>query len=200
MAARADDSRGTVLSLVPNGPGVDAVTLHVPAQASEGSMPLFLRQSGVEALTGVRLSATPLLDEDGTEATTPTFDPPDSNIPASGGLLQVALKVAKLTTLGTFTSSLFATSGNRVQTPATLAVVHIRKSNALQVQQIQTARASKFFPGVRTHVTMLVTIRNNGNTDILFSKPVIADLSVGPHRLLEMKKGVGWEVRSRAPS
>jgi hypothetical protein len=178
-SVRAEDAIGIVLSASPSGAETKAIAMRIPADATDGSIPIFARITGEDTLFGVEFSATPLVDEKGVASVTPAFDPPQRTIPSGGALRRLELKVSELQALGTFTSTLYATIGNRTQTLGTLTVAHTRRSGELFVSSIAPARSIRQIPGAGTRVTMLVTVRNNGDSEAALVRPVIAGLATG---------------------
>ena len=176
-SARADDNIGIVLSSSPSGAPTRSIRMTIPAEESGGSIPIFIRQTTDKTLYGVRLSATPLVDETGVASITPAFDPERHTLPFGGALRRSEVIVARLGTLGTFTSTLYATLANRTQTLGTLTVVHTLRRDELRIAAIPPATADQSLPGSATSVTLLVSIRNTGDRAASFSAPTIASLT-----------------------
>jgi hypothetical protein len=175
--ARAEDRIGIVLSASPSGAATRAVTMGVAAEATSGSIPIFLRTNRQETLYGVGLSATPLRDENGVVSVTPAFDRETRTIPSGGALRRVDVTVSGLKALGTFRSTLYATHGSRTQTLGTLTVIHARRSNELQIASIVPARGVQQLPLAATRVTVLMTVKNTSDTDASITAPEIAGLT-----------------------
>lgn len=175
--ARADDNIGIVLSASPSGAATRAVTMRLAAEATSGNVPIFLGKTGDSTLYGVRLSATPLRDEDGVVSVTPTFDRDTRTIPPGGELRRVDVTVSGLKALGTFRSTLYATHGSRTQILGTLTVIHTRRSGELQIASIVRARGVQQLPLSATRVTLLMTVKNTSDVDASISAPAIAGLT-----------------------
>lgn len=178
-AAGADDRIGIVLSASPSGAATGGVKMNIPSEAKAGRIPIFLRGSGDATLYGVRLSATPLLDERGAAHGSLAFDPESHTIPPDGALRRADISVSGIDALGTFRSTMYAKHGNRTQILGTLTVVHVRRSNELLIAPIDSASASQAFPGSATDVTLLVTVQNEGDAALSFPGPVIETLISG---------------------
>lgn len=175
--AHADDQIGIVLSSSPSGKATNTLTLGMPAEASTGTIPIFLGVTGDSTLYGVRLSATPLTDEKGVASVAPTFDHELRTLVNDGALRRVDVTVSGLTALGRFTSTLYATHGNRTQVLGTLSVLHTLRAGELAIAAIGRPRAEQWFPGRPVTLTFPITIRNGGKAAATFSAPVITRLT-----------------------
>src|SRR5207245_4674049 len=114
--ARADDHIGLVLSASTAGTPTTALEMRIPAEASAGTIAVFVRQTTNSTLYGVKMSATPLVDESGVTSVAPTFDPDLRTLPPGDVLRRGDLAVSGLNALGTFRSTLYATHGTLTQT------------------------------------------------------------------------------------
>lgn len=150
--------------------------MRIAAEATSGSIPIFLRSTGEETLYGVGLSATPLRDEGGIVSVTPTFDRDNRTI-SPETLRRVDVTVSGLKPLGTFRSTLYATHGSRTQILGTLTVIHARRSGELQIASIARARGVQQVPLSATRITLLMTVENTSEADASISAPVIAGLT-----------------------
>lgn len=177
--ARADDPIGIVLSASPSGAATKTIAMRIPAEATAGSIPIFVRQTTDETLYGVGFFATPLRDEKGVGSVTPALGSQRRTIPRAGAVRRIDVSVAGVRELGTFTSTLYATHGNRTQTLGTLTVAHTRRNGLLQIASIEEARSVQQIPGAATRVTLLVTVKNSGDTAVTFAAPVIAGFASG---------------------
>lgn len=177
--AHAEDRLGIVLSASPSGAPTRTVTLGIAPEANEGTMPIFLGVTGDSPLYGVRLSATPLIDEKGVVAVAPTFDHELQTLVNDGALRRVDITVSGLKALGRFTSTLYATHGNRTQTLGTLSVVHALRKDALRVAPIAAPKAEQWFPGAPATLSLLVTVENTGDSPATIAAPVIARFTSG---------------------
>src|SRR5438132_10941252 len=83
-AAHAD-GLGLVVSASPSGASSNAITMRIPAEATRGTIPLFVHGTGPSTLFSVEFSATPLRDDEGgITQVTPTFDRDKRTIPFDG--------------------------------------------------------------------------------------------------------------------
>lgn len=177
--ASAEDDIGLVMQATPAGQPANAISFGVASEATGGTVPIFIRNSSSDVLYGVRMRATPLVDEGGVVATTPVFDRESRTLPNDGVLVRYDVSVSGLKALGTYTSRLYATHFNRTQTLGTLKVVHTLKRGDLVVGAITPGRATQQFPGTGTGASFLVTITNRGETPATITGPVLAGLDLG---------------------
>jgi len=177
--AAASENIGLVMAASPSGVATNSVTMRIPAEATTGSVPLFISTSGSSTLFSVEFGATPLRDaEGGVTSVTPAFDRTKRTIPAGGELRRLDVSVSGLDALGHFTSTLYAKSGGHTQTLGTLTVVHTLRSGELAIASIARARGSQSFPGQKATITLLVTVRNLGDRTLQIESPVIERLTL----------------------
>ena len=177
--ASAEDDIGLVLHPTPAGQATRSITMGVASEATGGAIPIFLRNTSDSVLYGVRLHATPLVDQNGVGSVTPTFDRDRRTLPNDGVLVRYDVSVSGLKALGTYTSRLYATHYNRTQTIGTLTVVHTLRTGDLRIAAITPGRSTQQFPGTGTGATFLVTISNRGSRPATVSGPIIAGLDFG---------------------
>jgi hypothetical protein len=173
-AAVAEDDIGLVLQASPAGAPTKTLSMGIATEATGGTIPIFLRNTGDSILYGARLRATPLVDENGVVSVTPTFDRDRRTLPNDGVVVRYEVRVNGVKALGRYTSKLYVTHYNRTQTLGTLTVVHALRSGELQIGSIAPARSTQQLPGAGTSAAFLVTILNRGDTAASVSAPVIS--------------------------
>jgi hypothetical protein len=179
IPAYAEDDMGLVLQASPAGQATTSISLGIATEATSGTIPIFIRNTGRSVLYGVRLRATPLVGEDGEVSVTPTFDRDRRTLPNDGVVVRFDVSVGRLDALGRFTSKLYATQYNRTQTLGTLTVVHTLRHGALQIDAITPARSTLVFPGTGTTASFLVTILNRGDAPASIESLILAGLDAG---------------------